>query len=106
GRVGAEDARELVMLSASVSSLAGAGRLGFAALAEDGELVYGTFDGAGFARTRVADLAKGAFVVANGTDVLIANGSRLLRWRAASGSTPTEVVDLSAPIERVLHTPT
>jgi hypothetical protein len=82
GKVGAETSRELVTLEGDLRSFASTGTLGYAALSTTGELVKGTFGGANFVRTRVADLDKDSFVVGDLTgNVYIGSGKRLLRWR-------------------------
>ncbi len=82
GKIGSERSRELVSLDGEVRSLAANGRLGYAALSASGELVRGTFGGGDFARTKLTDLDKTAFVVTDSAhDVLVASGNRLLRWR-------------------------
>ena len=83
GKVGGEQSRELVTIEGDVLSLTANDKLGYAALSTTGELVRGTFSGAGFARTRVTDLDKDAFIVGdNAGAVFVATGNRLLVWRS------------------------
>jgi hypothetical protein len=81
GKVGDQEARELVVMQGDVQSLAACGPLGYAALAKSGDLVRGTFAG-GVARLQIKDLTPDAFVACDATrNVLVASGNRLLRWR-------------------------
>ncbi|HEY5946263.1 MAG TPA: serine/threonine-protein kinase [Kofleriaceae bacterium] len=82
GKLGTEPSRELVTVAGEVKSLAANGKLGYAALSTTGELVKGTFSGAGFARTQLTDLDAKAFVVADTAgNIYVGTGNRLLRWR-------------------------
>jgi hypothetical protein len=84
GKVDKDASRELVTVDGELKSIAGNGKLGYAALSSTGELVRGTFSGASFARTHVTDVARGAFIVGDnlGT-VFVATGNRLLVWRGS-----------------------
>jgi serine/threonine protein kinase len=95
GKVGTEPSRELVTLDGELQSIAANGTLGYAAVSSTGELVKGTFGGANFVRTRVADLDKGAFVVADAAAIYIGSGNRLLRWR----TDVQEVARFAVPID-------
>jgi hypothetical protein len=87
GKVGDEDARELVTLDGDVTGVTGLGKLGFAAVSAKGELVRGGFDGSHFSRMRVPDANDHMFVVGEPDGgVLVADGNRLLRWPAAGAS--------------------
>ncbi len=99
GKVGAEPSRELVTLDGELKAIAARGTLGYTALGATGELVRGTFGGADFARTQIADLDKNAFVVADraGT-VYVGTGNRLLRWT----SDVQEMARFSAPLDVVV----
>jgi hypothetical protein len=101
GKLGSETSRELVSLDGEVRSLAALGPLGYTALSTTGELVRGTFGGANFARTRLSDLDKTAFVVGdrNG-DVIVGSGPRLLRWRGDVH----ELARFAVPIDYVAST--
>ncbi|HEY5924208.1 MAG TPA: serine/threonine-protein kinase [Kofleriaceae bacterium] len=82
GKLDKQAARELASLDGDVVSLTADGKLGYIALGATGEVVRGTFGGSGFARTRIADLDKSAFVVGDGKgSAFIGAGNRLLRWR-------------------------
>jgi hypothetical protein len=101
GKVGSEPSRELVSLDGEVRSLAAVGSLGYAALSATGELVRGTFGGADFARTRLSDLDKTAFVVADrDRDVIVGSGPRLLGWRGDVH----ELARFAVPIDHVAST--
>ena len=81
GKVGLEEARELVTLQGDTQSIAPNGPLGYAALSTTGELVRGTFGGGNFARTQLKDLGPDSFITCDpGRNVLVASGNRLLRW--------------------------
>jgi hypothetical protein len=98
GKVGSEEARELVTLDGDVQSIAPAGTLGYAALSKKGELVRGQFDGSGFVRTRLEHVTEETFVSSRGNgDILIGNGDRLLRWT----DDIREIAKLPAAIERI-----
>jgi serine/threonine protein kinase len=98
GKVGTEQARELVTLDGDVQSIAPAGMLGYAALSKKGELVRGHFDGTGFARTRLEHVTEETFVSSRGDgDTLIGNGEHLLRWT----DDIRELAQLPAAIERI-----
>jgi hypothetical protein len=101
GKIGSETSRELVSVEGEVTSLAAAGKLGYAALSSTGELVKGTFAGAGFARTKLAELDKAAFVVADAAGtVYVASSNRLLRWRGDV----QELARFATPIDYIAAT--
>jgi hypothetical protein len=84
GKVGDAEGRELASLDGDILSIADLGRLTYAALSKNGELVRGRFDGGSFSRAHVPDLDSSAFLFGEpGGTVLIASGNRLLRWGAA-----------------------
>jgi hypothetical protein len=101
GKIGSDSSRELVALDGEVISLASNGTLGYAALSANGELVRGTFGGGDFARTRVTDIDKTAFVVADKQrNVIVGSGNRLLRWRGDVH----EMARFAVPIDYVVST--
>ncbi len=86
GKVGDEEARELVTLDGDVSGVARVGTLGYAAISKKGELVRGRFDGSDFLRTRFTDGGTDMFVEGEPDgSVLVAAGKKLLRWPASAG---------------------
>lgn len=79
GKLGGAAPKVLVTLDGEVGSLCATGPRAYAALSSAGELVKGTLDGNIAARTRI-DMRKSSFILC-ASDVMIASGNELVRWR-------------------------